>query len=381
MKFRRFGKLDWKASVLGFGVMRLPLLDNDSANIDEPEAIRMIQYAINHGVNYLDTAYPYHGGNSEVLLGKALKDGYRDRVKLATKMPTWLVNSQLDMDKYLNEQLARLQTDHIDFYLLHGLKSERWQKMRELGVLTWAERTLDTGKIRHLGFSFHDEYDVFKEIIDSYENWTLCQIQYNYFDADYQAGTRGLKYAASKGLAVVVMEPIAGGKLALPPITEIQAIWDQSETKRTPAEWALHWVWNHPEVSITLSGMSTMQQVIENIESAERSGPNTLAPKELKLIEQVKQKYSQLGLVGCTDCQYCMPCPEGVAIPQIFQLYNEYYMRGRDVAVKNKYEEQVSPESRPEKCVNCGRCEELCPQQLPIQTLLRRAGRSLDPNR
>lgn len=381
MKYRKLGKLDWKASVLGFGVMRLPILNNDSAMINEPEATSMIRYAIDHGVNYLDTGYPYHRGKSEEFLGKTLKNGYRDKVKLATKMPTWLVNSKSDMDKYLTQQLARLKTDHIDFYLLHGLGSERWHKMKKLDVLSWAERTIDTGKIRHLGFSFHDEFAVFKEIIDSYENWTLCQIQYNYVEPTFQAGTKGLKYAASKGLAVIVMEPISGGKLALPPPSEIQAIWDQAETKRTPAEWALQWVWNQPEVSVVLSGMSTMQQVVENIESAERSESSGLTPQELQLIDQVKQKYSQLGFVGCTNCQYCVPCPQGVDIPTIFQLYNEYYMRNRDDAVKKKYLEQVSPESRPDRCANCGNCEELCPQQLPIQALIKRAGRSLDPNR
>lgn len=381
MKYRTFGKLDWEASALGFGVMRLPILNNDSSMINEPEATSMIRYAIDHGVNYLDTGYPYHRGKSEEFLGKVLKNGYRDKVKLATKMPTWLVNSKSDMDKYLTEQLDRLKTDYVDFYLLHGLRSERWQKMKELDVFSWAERTIDQGKIGHLGFSFHDEFAVFKEIVDSYGNWTLCQIQYNYAEPNFQAGTKGLKYAAAKGLAVIVMEPISGGKLALPPPSGIQAIWDQAETKRTPAEWALQWVWNQSEVSVVLSGMSTMQHVVENIRSAERSGPGILTPQELELIDQVRQKYSQLGFVGCTGCQYCVPCPQGVAIPTIFQLYNEYYMRNRDDAVKKKYWEQVPSESRPDRCANCGDCEELCPQQLPIRALIRRAGRSLDPNR
>ncbi len=375
MKYRGFGKLNWKVSALGFGAMRLPILGDDSAKIDEPEATRMIRYAVDHGVNYIDTAYPYHQGNSEVLLGKILEDRYRDRIKLATKMPTWLVNSQSDMDKYLDEQLKRLQTDQIDFYLLHGLGKDRWNKMKELDVFTWAERAIDQGKISHLGFSFHDSLDVFKEIIDSYQNWTLCQIQYNYVESNFQAGTEGLKYAASKGLAVVVMEPVAGGKLALPPMPSIQTLWDQAETKRTPAEWALQWVWNHPQVSVVLSGMNTMQQVIENIESAERSGPNTLTPKELEMIEQVGQKYGELGFVGCTGCQYCMPCDQGVAIPKIFQLYNEYYMKSHDKAVKDKYWEQVPPENQADKCAKCGKCEELCPQQLPIRRLLNSATR------
>ena len=376
MNYRRFGKLDWKVSALGFGAMRLPILEDDSAKIDEPEATRMIRYAIDHGVNYVDTAYPYHQGSSEILLGKVLKDGYREKIKLATKMPTWLTNSRADMDKYLDEQLNRLQTDQIDFYLLHGLGKERWLKMKELDVFAWAEKAMDAGKISRLGFSFHDSFDVLKEIIDGYQNWTLCQIQYNYVESDFQAGTRGLKYAASKGLAVVVMEPVAGGKLALPPVASIQALWDQAEIKRTPAEWAFQWVWNHPEVSVVLSGMNTMQQVTENIESAERSSPNSLTPKELEIIAQVKQKYDELGMIGCTGCQYCMPCPQGVTIPKIFQLYNEYYMKGHDATVTDKYWEQIPPENQADKCAKCGKCEELCPQQLPIRRLLNNAASS-----
>jgi hypothetical protein len=279
------------------------------------------------------------------------------------------------MDKYLDEQLRRLQTDQIDFYLLHGLGKDRWNKMKELGVFAWAERAIDQGKISYLGFSFHDSLDVFKEIIDGYKNWTLCQIQYNYVESGFQAGTEGLKYAASKGLAVVVMEPVAGGKLALPPMPSIQAIWDQARTKRAPAEWALQWVWNHPEVSVVLSGMSTMQQVEENIKSAERSSPNSLTPEELEIVEQVAQRYRELGFVGCTGCQYCMPCPQGVAIPKVFQLYNEYYMKGHDKSVKDKYWEQIQPENQADKCAKCGKCEELCPQQLPIRRLLNSAAK------
>lgn len=369
MKYRSFGKVDWKVSALGFGAMRLPIIGTDVAQINEPEAIKMIRYAIDHGVNYVDTAYPYHGGNSEILVGKALQDGYREKVRLATKMPTWLVNSYQDMDKYLDEQLGRLQVDHIDFYLLHGLDEERWQKLRELNVLRWAEGKMDEGKIRHLGFSFHDEYSVFKKITDSYCGWTLCQIQYNYVDNEFQAGTKGLKYAASKGLAVVVMEPIAGGMLAIKPAKHIQAIWDEANVKRTPAEWALQWVWNQSEVSVVLSGMSTMGQVIENVKSASRSGPGTLTKKELKLINQVALKYKELDLIECTSCRYCLPCPEGVNIPQIIAFYNEY-MKDRDDEVKNKYWKYITHESQAKKCAKCGKCEELCPQQLPIRKVV-----------
>jgi predicted aldo/keto reductase-like oxidoreductase len=373
VKYRNFGRLDWKVSALGFGAMRLPIINGDASKIDEPEAVRMIRYAVDHGVNYLDTAYPYHRGKSEIVVGKALQGGYRERTRLATKMPTWLINSQKDMDKYLDEQLARLQMDHVDFYLFHGLDEERWQKLEKLDVLKWAEKKMDEGKFRYLGFSFHDEYRVFKKIINSYDGWTLCQIQYNYMDEQYQAGTKGLNYAASKGLAVVVMEPIAGGRLAVIPPKEIQELWDKATPKRTPAEWALQWVWNHPGVSVTLSGMSTFEQVKENVESANRSGANILTDKELCVISQVRRGYKRLGFVGCTGCRYCMPCPEGVNVPEIFSLYNEYYVVNRDDEIKRKYWEHITPESQAKRCARCGRCEELCPQHLQIREILSRA--------
>jgi len=377
MKYRQFGKLDWKISALGFGTMRLPIIDSDKSKIDEAEAIKIIRYAIDHGVNYVDSAYTYHEGNSEVLVGKALKDGYRQKVKLATKMPTWLVNSQSDMTKFLDEQLMKLQTDHINFYLLHGLKKDRWSKMKELNVFDWVEKAIENGKIVHLGFSFHDDYEVFKEIIDFYSKWTFCQIQYNYVDEDIQAGTRGLKYAASKGLGVVIMEPIAGGMLAFKPSKEIQDIWSKGKIKRTPAEWALQWVWNHPEVSVALSGMGSMEQVVENIKSASRSGPKKLTKNELNLISEVKKKYLEYGFIGCKDCRYCMPCPQNVEIPKILALYNEHgRRRGNINAIKEvvtKYKEMIPAANRAGNCTKCGQCEEKCPQQLPIKDLLAKA--------
>ena len=381
MKYRKFGKLDWKPSALGFGAMRLPILENDSSKIDEPLSIEMIRYAIDHGVNYVDSAYGYHGGNSERLVGKALKDGYREKVMLATKMPTWLTQEYGDFDKYLDEQLGKLQTDRIDFYLLHGLNKGRWPGLKELGVTKWAEGAIADGRIGHIGFSFHDDLTTFKEIIDYYPGWEFCQIQYNYMDTEYQAGTEGLKYAASKGLAVVIMEPIAGGRLAVPPPAEIQAIWDSAPVKRTAAEWALQWVWNQPEVSLLLSGMSEMRHVTENVESAGRSGVGTLTEQELAIIENVKEKYGELGFIGCTECRYCQPCPEGVAIPEIFAIFNEYYATDKDAAVKEKYMEEIAPENRASKCVRCGACEELCPQNLPIMSLMNSAKRTFEGGR
>jgi predicted aldo/keto reductase-like oxidoreductase len=373
LNYRSFGKLNWDVSALGFGTMRLPTIGADSTCIDEPEAIKMIRYAIDRGVNYVDTAYVYHGGNSEILVGRALQDGYREKVKLATKMPTWSVKSQQDMNKYFDEQLKRLQTSHIDFYLLHGLDGNMWKKLVDLNVFSWMEKKLREGRISHAGFSFHDKLDVFKKIVDGWDLWDFCQILYNYVDADFQAGTKGLKYAASKGLAVVVMEPIAGGRLAGPAPTEVNVLLDSFKTKRTLVEWALKWVWNQPEVSVALSGMSTMEHVVENVEVAGRSVSNDLTNEELALIDQVKKKYMEIGFNSCTECRYCMPCPEGVNIPKIMALYNEYYVMKRDSKVSKKYLKTVPSESRAKKCVKCGRCELLCPQKLHIRQYLSEA--------
>ncbi len=380
MNYRKFGSahtLEWQPSALGFGAMRLPIIDGDAGKIDETLAIEMIRYAIDHGVNYVDSAYGYHKGQSEVIVGKALKDGYRQKVKLATKMPCWLVNTADDFDKYFNEQLKKLKTDKIDFYLLHGLGKERWPNIRDLGVLRWAEKRIEEGKIGHLGFSFHDDLPIFKEIVDAYD-WTFCQIQYNYMDTKYQAGTDGLRYAAKKGLAVVVMEPIAGGRLAINPPEGVKKLWGEGHHRWKPAEWALQWVWNQPEVSLLLSGMSTMSQVEENVKAAGRSGVGKLTKNDLHLMTRVAEKYREMGFIGCTGCRYCMPCPSGVAIPEIFALFNEYYMKDRDSSVKAVYREKLKQEQWAKNCTRCKRCEELCPQHLSIRDLLRGAGQTLE---
>jgi predicted aldo/keto reductase-like oxidoreductase len=254
--------------VLGFGAMRLPLMSVDTSEINEPEAIKMIRYAIDNGVNYVDTAYPYHQGQSEILVGKALKDGYRGNVRLATKIPSWLVESYDDFDKFLEEQLSKLEIDYIDYYLIHGLYKATWPKIKDLGVFEWAEKAKNEGKIKNLGFSFHDEYELFEKILDDSQHFDFCQIQLNYMDTNYQAGLKGLKLASEKGLAVVIMEPLKGGKLAVTPPQEINEIWAKSEMSRTPAEWALQWLWNLPEVSVVLSGMSEMWHVEENLKYA-----------------------------------------------------------------------------------------------------------------
>jgi predicted aldo/keto reductase-like oxidoreductase len=366
MQYRTFGKLDWKPSALGFGAMRLPTIDDDPAQIDEPTATRMVRYAIDHGVNYVDTAYPYHRENSERFLGRALQDGYRERTKLATKLPCWKVEAAEDFDRLLDEQLEKLQTDHIDFYLLHSLNKNTWSKMRDLNVLRPAEGAIADGRIGHLGFSFHDKYEVFQEIIDASDLWTFCQIQYNYMDIDYQAGTKGLKYAAEKGLAVVVMEPLRGGRLTKSVPPPVQAIWDRAQAKRTPAEWALQWVWNQPEVSVVLSGMSTVQHVEENVESAGRSRPGSLTSEELALYDQVRETYQALSPIPCTDCKYCLPCPNGVNIPRVFEIYNDLMMYGDEQGAQMVYNNFLDAEARADNCIECGECLEKCPQTIEI---------------
>ena len=378
MQVRSFGRLDWQVSALGFGVMRLPILEGDAGRIDEAEATRMVQYAIDHGVNYVDSAYGYHRGTSEAFLGRALQGGYRERVKVATKMPCWLIKEPADFDKVLNEQLERLQDDRIDFYLLHALGKEHWPMVRDYRVFDWAERAMADGRISHLGFSFHDTFELFQEIIDYYDHWAVAQIQYNYMDEEYQAGTRGLRYAAEKGLAVVVMEPIRGGTLARTPPEPILDLWGGAQVRRSPAEWALRWVWNHPEVSVVLSGMSTMEHVVENIETAATAEPGRLTADELAIIGRVRDLYRELAPIPCTGCEYCLPCPSGVKIPRIFELYNEAIMYN-DLRPSRMRYSWLKDEERASVCVACGSCEELCPQAIAIIEWLARSHELLAP--
>jgi predicted aldo/keto reductase-like oxidoreductase len=370
MQYRTFGKLDWQVSALGFGAMRLPTVDG---KIDEAEATKMIRYAIDHGVNYVDTAYPYHDGEGEALVGQALQDGYRQKVKLATKMPCWLVETPADFDKYLDEQLEKLQTDHIDVYLLHAIWHDRWARMQKMKVFEWAERALADGRIGHLGFSFHATLPLFKEVIDAYD-WTMCQIQYNLINEDVQAGTEGLEYAAEKGVAVVIMEPLLGGALVSPP-PDVQRVWD--EAGREPVAVALRWLWNKPQVSVVLSGMSALAQVQQNVEIAGRSGVGTLTQEELDLVARVQEAYKGLDTIPCTKCQYCMPCPNGVNIPRNFELYNQAVVYGNQDLAKSLYNWHMPEGERASACIACRECEEKCPQQIEISEWMVRVHETL----
>lgn len=382
MQYRSFGKLNWKVSALGFGTMRLPIIGYNQADVNMPETIKLIRHAVDHGVNYIDSAYVYHDGNSEVAVGKALQDGYRRKAKIATKMPVFSVKRKSDLDRILALELKRLQTDFIDFYLFHSLTKQLWQKIQQLDMLTWAEKQVDKGKLGYLGFSFHDEFDAFKEIIDGYDGWTFCQIQYNYIDENYQAGKTGLKYAASKGLAVVVMEPLAGGLLAVNPPAEIQKEMQNSEIKRSAPDWGLQWVWNQPEVSVALSGMNAMQQVEENLESANNSGTNRLSQQEIQILLKARELFLKCGYIGCTKCRYCSHCPQEIDIPATLTFLNQYTTKRREPQtqekIKTQYKQTISKKRRASNCLRCGQCEAICPQHLPVRKLLSEAAASLE---
>jgi predicted aldo/keto reductase-like oxidoreductase len=372
MKYRKFGKMDWDVSVLGFGAMRLPIVGKDPACIDESEAIKMIHLAIDNGVNYIDTAFPYHGGQGEFVVGKALADGYREKVKLATKLPSWLVEGADDFDRFLDQQLEKLQTDLIDFYLLHALNKTYWPRLRDWKVLQWAEGAIAADRIGYLGFSFHDEFEVFKGIVDDYDNWILAQIQYNFMDTEYQAGTKGLQYAAEKGLALVIMEPLRGGRLTHKLPESVSESWESANIRRSPAEWALQWVWNHPEVSVVLSGMSTLQQVVENLDSADRSGAGTFSEDESALIESVREEYHRLIPVACTNCKYCLPCPNNVEINAILEYYNDAMIYDNLRAPRFHYN-NLPKDKQADNCIECFECEEKCPQAISIPEYLKKA--------
>ncbi len=365
MQYRTLGRLQTKVSALGFGTMRLPTLGGVETQIDEAQAAEMMAYAIDNGVNYVDTGYPYHGGVSEPFVGRVLSQGYRDKVLLAAKMPTWAVNDASDFDRYLNEQLHRLRTDHFDIYLLHCLHAGIWARLKAMGICEWMERVKRDGRFVHLGFSFHDSTEVFRQILDDYD-WPICQIQYNYMNEDFQAGTEGLRYAASKGAAVVVMEPVQGGGLVRLPEPVCQ-LFDRAGCTRAPADLALQWLWHKPEVSIVLSGMSSMEQVRQNVASASQSKVGVLTPRELELVGNIQQTLEGLRPIPCTQCRYCMPCPHGVDIPLNFRLYNDAKAFGPNTLLLNRNIYLMTPEAaRSGSCETCGECESKCPQGIEI---------------
>jgi len=376
MQYRKMGSLDWEVSALGFGCMRLPTRRINRLRAETEESIRIIRHGIDLGINYVDTAWPYHLGDSERIVGQALQDGYRERVHLVTKLFMPLTRQARDFDRYLNTQLEKLRTEYLDLYLFHALNAGEFEKVKRLGLIEKMEQAKRQGRIRHVGFSFHDTLPVFKEIIDYYD-WDMAQIQYNYMDTGIQAGTEGLAYAHSKGIAVVIMEPVKGGRLANPPAEALDIMRAAGNT-RTPVDWALQFLWNRPEISVVLSGMSNQQQVDENCASADRSGIGSLSREEEEVVARLAGAYRSSILVPCTACEYCMPCPTGVNIPQNFAILNNVSMErsrvmrwmvrrgyGRLAKSKEKLDKE-NPNGNASLCVACGKCLEKCPQQISI---------------
>ncbi len=370
------GSLAWDVSVLGFGAMRLPVIGTWD-NIDYDKAAEMLRYAIDDGINYVDTAWGYHMEKSENFVGKALGGGYREKVKLVTKSPIWLINTRKDFHTYFNMQMDKLNAEYLDIYLLHSLNREKWEKVKKLGLLQEMEVLKSKGLIRHIGFSFHGPYDEFKEIIDSYP-WEMTLLQYNYVDTDYQVTTKGLDYAYSKNIAIAVMEPLRGGKLAKGS-DEADKIINSSPVKRSIVEWALQFVWNHPGVCTVLSGMGKIQELKDNIRYAGNSGINSLSAEELKTIDELRKVYNSKIKVPCTNCNYCMPCPEGVNISENFYLMNNVSWAGQmEDWVQDWYNEMDDPnmttdwhgKGHASLCIQCGECLDKCPQSIDIPSEL-----------
>ncbi len=358
-------------SILGFGCMRFPM---KGSSIDEPRTIAMIRDSIEKGVNYFDTAYFYHAGKSESLLGEALSGGYRERVKIATKLPPFMVSKLEGAKKIFENQLSKLKTDYIDYYLLHMLSdTATFDRMVKIGVIEWMEQLKKEGTIRNIGFSFHGSKAEFEQLIKAYP-WDFCQIQYNYLDENNQATRSGLELAYSLDIPVIVMEPLRGGKLVNNLPEEVIKEFKSHDPNSTPAEWALRWIWNHPEVTVILSGMSDENQVEENIKLASKMTPNSLTEEELTVFDRVRAILLEKTKVPCTGCGYCIPCPAGVNIPGCFSSYNDKYLL-RDKKSRIKYMQTLGVTSKKPAfaslCTECGKCERHCPQNIQIRKELK----------
>lgn len=376
MDYRHFPGIHMDASLFGLGCMRFNGPASGDSCIDEAKAIKLIRQAIDGGVNYIDTAYVYLDQTSEIVLGKALLDGYRDKVTIATKMPLGKVKNREDMQNLLDEELKKLQTDHIDYYLMHGINRGGWEEFKRIGAPEFFDDMKKEGKIRYKCFSFHGPYEDFEYIIQD-SDWDMCQIQYNFMDIDNQAGRKGLELAGKLGVPVVIMEGLLGGKLAKAPDT-VQALYDAFPVKRTPVEWAFRWLGNHPQILSILSGCNEPEQIEDNLRIFESVEANVMSEDELALMDKVREAYNARTKIGCTGCRYCMPCPGGVDIPRTFSAWNE----GSLYAVPNEWNwnknELIRLEQTPEKCLRCGKCEKACPQGLSIIECLQQAWKDLN---
>jgi len=385
MQYRTFGKDKRKVSILGFGCMRLPTdKGNSGGNVNEKETERIIRYGIDQGINYIDTAKIYHSSKCEAILGRVLQNGYREKVSIATKLPTWEITSIKDANRIFEEQKRDLKTEKIDFYLIHNLQRSFHEIFLSNRLADWAWKKKEKGEIDYVGFSFHDDCSYFKEIVDSFDRWDFCQIQYNYADETLQAGTQGLEYAVQKGLSVVIMEPLFGGALATP-AGKMGKLFEGAGKKFNPVDLALRWLWNRPDVSVVLSGMSSFEQVKQNIEIAEKGIVGNLTAEEQEFIKKLQRAYDESQPIKCTKCGYCLKdCPVGVDIPYNFELYNNFF--GTQALSEEISEETplfqlfyggMNSEQRADKCTECGNCETVCPQKLPIRKLLAKTHKTL----
>lgn len=378
MLTRKNNKNGEELSILGFGCMRFPMKGN---NIDEPRSIALIRDAIDKGMNYFDTAYFYHGGKSESLLGEALADGYREKVKIATKLPPFMVSKLEGAKKIFNTQCTKLKTDYIDYYLLHMLTDKATlDRMVSIGVIEWLEQLKKEGIIKNLGFSFHGSKADFEQILLAYP-WDFCQIQYNYLDENNQATKSGLQLAGSLGIPVIIMEPLRGGKLVNSLPAKVTQEFKTYDSTRSCAQWALRWIWNHPEVTVILSGMSDEDQLSENIRIASDALPNSLTEEELQVFDRVKKIMLEKTKIPCTACGYCMPCPFGVNIPGCFSAYNDKYLL-EDKRIRFKYMQTLGTLSKKPAyasiCKECGKCEQHCPQNIQIRKELRTVKKEME---
>lgn len=372
MQYVPFGSLSFDVSRLGFGAMRLPVRQvGEEKVVDEQEAVRIIRYAIDQGVNYMDTAYGYHDGKSEVVMGKALKSGYRERVTLTTKLPHWAVSEKADLDKVLDLQLKRLDEPYVDFYILHAMNKAAFEKLETLDFRGFYDRALKDGRIKHTGFSFHDEADVFLNILNSYD-FEMAQVQFNYLDEEEQAGLKGIKAAGKKHVPIVVMEPLRGGSLANPP-KEVRTLIDKDARGYSPVEWAFRYVADVPEVVTILSGMSNFEQVKDNINIFSKPDikADALTRDERVFLKRLRGEYLKRMPIGCTHCDYCQPCPKGIKIPNLFEEYNMRMMLDKMAGFPQSYAQHVDKSEDAGQCVACKKCMNMCPQKLDIVTWLK----------
>ena len=376
MKYRTMGKLGIEASAFGLGCMRFNGAASGDSVIDEEKAISLIRRAIDGGVTYLDTAYVYLSRTSEIVLGKALKDGYREKVTIATKMPSEAVHDRASMEALLSEELGKLQTDHIDFYLMHGINKEKWEYFKSIGAPQFFDDMKKAGKIRYKCFSFHGPYDEFEYILNDYD-WDMVQIQYNFMDINNQAGTKGLELAGKKGIPVVIMDGLLGGRLSKAP-SNVQALYDAFPVKRSPVEWAFRWLCNHPEVSVVLSGCNEESQIDDNLRIFDTVESGIMSEEELKLMDNVREAYISRTKIGCTGCRYCMPCPNGVNIPGIFSAWNNASLYDTDPKTDWNIRQIREKNHGADHCIGCGACEAACPQHLNIIESLQTAWQEMN---